>query len=70
MLPTDDWVFPAANFQLVAIGVFEKTGVITTAVTATEFGASQIFGADFAHNSSESINFFTALSPKRDSRAI
>ena len=70
MLPRDDWIFAAANFQLVAVGIFEKARVITTAVTVTEFRAFEIFGADFAQESCESINFFAALGPKSDSRTV
>jgi len=35
-----------------------------TAVTVTEFRAFEIFGADFAQESCESINFFAALAQK------
>ena len=69
-LTGNDRTLPTANFQLVPIGIFEKAGVIAAAICATDLWAFQILPADLAHKPGESINFFTSLSPKSDSRAI
>jgi hypothetical protein len=70
LLPSYDGILPATNFQFVAVGIFEKAGVITTAVTATEFGAFQVFSANFSDEPCEPINLCTGLSPKSDSRSV
>jgi hypothetical protein len=70
LLPGNDRVFSATNFQFVTVGIFEEAGVIPAAITATEFRAFQIFRADFAHEPSEPVDFVAALSPKGDSRAV
>ena len=66
----NDRILPATNFQLVAIRIFEKAGVIAAAVGATDLWAFQVFSADFAHEPGEPINFFTGFSPKSDSRTV
>lgn len=70
MLPSNDRIFAATNFQLITVRIFKKAGVIAAAVGATEFRAFQIFSAKLADKPCQPINFCTALSPKRDSRAV
>jgi hypothetical protein len=70
VLPSNDRIFAATNFQLVTVRIFKKAGVIAAAVGATEFRAFQILSAKLADKPCQPINFCTALSPKRDSRAV
>jgi hypothetical protein len=69
-LSSNDRLLPAADFQFVAIGIFEKAGVIAAAVAGTKLRTFQIFPADFADQPGEPINFSAALSPKSDSRPV
>jgi len=70
LLPGNDRIFAATNFQLVAGGIFKKAGVIAAAVGATDFRAFQIFPADLADKLCEPVDFLAAISPKSDSRAV
>ena len=65
-----DRFFPAADFQLVAVGIFKEAGVIAGAVAAAKLRAFQISSADFAHQPGEPIDFGAALGPKSDSGAV
>src|SRR5215469_1873027 len=70
LLAGNDRFFPAADFQLVAIGIFKEAGVIAGAVAAAKLRAFQIFSADFAHQSGDPIDFCAALSPESDSSGV
>jgi hypothetical protein len=65
-----DRFFPAADFQLVAIGIVEKAGVIALTVARTELRAFQIFPADFAHQFRQPINLGPAIGPEGDAGAV
>ena len=69
-LAGNDRFFPAADLQLVAIGIFKEAGVIAGALAAAKLGAFRIFSADFAHQPREPIDFCAALGPKSDSGAV
>ena len=60
----------AANFEFVAIGVFEKEGVVTRTVVLANFGTLKVFPASVAHEFRNLIHFFARVRPKRDSRAV
>src|SRR5206468_1334990 len=56
----------AANFQFVAIGVFEKERVVTGAIALANLGSLELFSAGFAHELCNPIHFLPRISPKRD----
>src|SRR4029077_209643 len=60
----------AANFEFVAIRVFEKEGVVTRTVVLANFGTLKVFTASVAHEFRNLIHFFARVRPKRDSRAV
>ena len=60
----------AANFELIAIGVFEKEGVVTRAVRLANLGPLELFPARFAHQLCNPIHFLPRISPKRDACAV
>jgi len=59
-----------ANFELVAIGVFEKESVVTGAVPLANLGSLEPFPAGFPHELRNPIHFLPRISPKRDTCAI
>jgi hypothetical protein len=60
----------AANFEFVAVWVFEKEGVVTRAVALANFRSLKLFPACVAHDLRNPIYFFARICPKRDARAI
>jgi hypothetical protein len=60
----------AANFQFVAIGVFEEEGVVTWTVALANFRALEVFPASVAYEFRNPIHFFPRIGPKCDARAI
>ena len=60
----------AANFEFVAIGVFEKKGVVTRTVALANFRPLKLFPPGVAHEFRNPIYFFARVRPKRDARAI
>jgi hypothetical protein len=60
----------AANFEFVAIRVFEEEGVVTRTVALANFRALKLFPAGVAHKLRNPIYFFARVSPKRDACAI
>jgi hypothetical protein len=66
----NDRAFPTANFQLVAVWILEKEGVITGTVASWEFGPLELFPTRFAHDLCNPIHFFPRIGPKRDACAI
>src|SRR5262249_19168294 len=62
--------FPAANFQLVAIGILEKEGVIAWAIASANFWPLELFPASVAHEFRNPIYFFARVGPKCDACAI
>ena len=59
-----------ANFEFVAIGVFEKEGVVTRTVVLANLRPLKIFPASVAHEFRNLIHLFARVRPKRDSRAV
>jgi hypothetical protein len=70
LLFSNDRIFPAADFQLVAIGIFEKAGVIAFTVARTKLRAFQIFATDFVHQFRQPINLGPAIGPEGDAGAV
>src|SRR6266404_6481170 len=66
----NDGLFPAADFEFVAVGVFKEKRVVSWAVICTNFRAFQIPSADLAHELGDLVDFFTRVRPKSDSRAV
>src|SRR6266480_5621422 len=66
----NDWIFAAANFQLIAVRIFEKERVVTWTVLCANLRPFQIFPADLANEFGDAIDFFTCVCPKSDSRAV
>jgi hypothetical protein len=60
----------ATNFKFVAIGIFEKEGVITGTVAFANFRTLELFPAGFAHELCNLVHLFPRVGPKRDARAI
>jgi hypothetical protein len=59
-------LLPAANFEFVAIGVFEEEGVVTRTVVLANFRPFKIFSASIAYEFGNAIHFFARVRPKRD----
>jgi hypothetical protein len=66
----NDGIFAATDFELVAVWIFEKEGVIAGAIAATNFRPFQILAADAANQSCDFIDFIRRFCPKSDSRAV
>jgi hypothetical protein len=60
----------AANFEFVAVWVFEKEGVVTRAVAFADFRPLKFFPASVAHEFRNPIHFLARFRPKRDACAI
>jgi hypothetical protein len=60
----------AANFEFVAIGVFEKEGVVTRTVALANFRPLKVFPACVAHEFRNPIYLFSRIGPKSDACAI
>src|SRR6266536_657848 len=60
----------AANFEFIAIGVFEKEGVVTRTVALANFRPLKVFPASVAHEFRNPIHFLPRVCPKRDACAI
>jgi hypothetical protein len=69
-LPDNDRTFPAANFEFVAVGVFEKEGVITWTVALANFRPFELFPARVTHEFRNPIYLFPRIGPKSDACAI
>src|SRR5262249_1961254 len=63
-------MFLTADFQFVAVRIFEKAGIIAGTVLAAKLGPFNVTGADLVRELSHPINFFTRLGPKSDSCAV
>src|SRR6266481_391159 len=66
----NDGIFAATDFELVAVWIFEKEGVIAGAIAGANFRSFQILAADVAYQSCDFVDFITRLRPKSDSRAV
>src|SRR4051812_11278761 len=66
----DNGVFPATDFELVAVGIFKEKGVITGAIFGAKFRPFDIAATKIANESGDSINFFTRITPKSDSCTV
>jgi len=66
----NDGIFAATDFELVAVWIFEKEGVIAGAIAAANFRPFQILAADITNQSCDFIDFITRFRPKSDSRAV
>src|SRR5215470_6372975 len=60
----------ATNFEFVAIGVFEKEGVVTRTVFLANLRPLKIFSTSLAHELRNAIYLVPCVRPKRDSRVI
>lgn len=60
----------AANFEFVAVGVFEEEGVVTRTVVLANLRPLKVFPASVAHEFRNAIHFFARICPKRDARAV
>ena len=69
-LAGNDRLFPEADFQFVAIGIFKKAGVIAGAVAAAKLRAFQIFSAGLPHQFCNTIDFLSRIGPECDARSV
>ena len=53
----NDRIFPAANFQFVAVRIFKEKCVVAGAVTYADFRSFQSFPASFAHQFRDAVRF-------------
>src|SRR4029077_7492612 len=60
----NDWIFAAADFQFVAVGIFKEKAIVSGAVIDADFRAFQILAADLAHEFCNSIYSFAGVRPK------
>jgi hypothetical protein len=60
----------AANFEFIAIRIFEKERVVPGTVPLANLRSFELFPAGLAHEFCDSIYFFPGISPKRDACAI
>src|SRR6266699_3229110 len=66
----NDRTFPAANFQFVAVGIFEEKCVVARTVIDTDFRPLQIFAADFSHAFGNFIHLLTRVGPECDACVV
>src|SRR5260370_40913655 len=66
----NDWIFAAANFQFVAIGIFKEECVVAGAVFGANFRTSQILSSDFPHQLGNWINLIPRCRPECDPRPV
>jgi len=66
----NDRIFARADFQLVAVGIFEEQRVVSRTITGANFRAFQIFAADFMHEFRKAVDFVARDRPKRDARSV
>src|SRR2546423_152166 len=66
----NDWIFATADLEFVAIRIFEKHCVVTGTIIGADFGTFQVSSADVADELGHTIDFFTCVCPKSDSRAV
>jgi len=66
----NDRIFARADFQLVAVGIFEEQRVVSQTITGANFWAFQILRASIARDLSNAVHFFACLRPKRDPRFV
>lgn len=59
-----------ANFEFVAIGVFEKERVVPWTVALANLGSLKVLAASGTHKLRQAIYFFASVRPKRDPCAI
>ena len=55
-----------ADLEFVSVGIFEKDRVIAGAVIDAKLGTFDVFSAGVANDLRDLVDFFPALSPKRD----
>ena len=60
----------AANFEFVAVRIFEEKGVVTGTVVFAKFRSLRIFRSGVKHKVSNAIHFFARVCPKRDPRLV
>src|SRR6266404_1487192 len=60
----NDWIFAAADFQFVAVGVFKEKAIVSGAVIDADFRAFQILAAALAHEFCNSIYSFAGVRPE------
>ncbi len=60
----------AANFEFVAVRVFEKESVVARTVLLTNLRSLKISTAGIAHEFGNAIDFFARVRPEREPRAI
>src|SRR6266700_5412000 len=66
----NDRIFPAANFQFVAVRIFKEKCVVAGAVTYADFRYFQSFPASFAHQFRDAVHFFPRIGPECDPCSI
>jgi hypothetical protein len=64
------WTLAATDFELISLGVFEKEGVVTRAVTSANFRPFKVFPTSVAHEFRNAVHFVPRIGPKRDPCAI
>ena len=69
-LPRVGGAFAAADFQLVAVSVFEKDRVVAGAVLHAKFRAFDVFSARLADDPGNLVYSGATLCPKRDATRI
>src|SRR5207247_3618257 len=66
----NDRTFPAANFQFVAVEVFEEKCVIARTVAFANLRPFQILPTGCAHEFRDPIHFLPCVGPECDARAV
>jgi len=66
----NDRTLPAANLQLVSIGVLEENRIVAGTVVDTDFRPFKRLAARFAHQLGQPIHFVARIRPKRDARTV
>src|ERR1700720_1525802 len=66
----NDRICARADFQLVAVGIFEEQRVVSGTITGANFRSFQIFAAYSMHEVRKAIDFVARDRPKRDARSV
>ena len=66
----NDRIFAAADFQLVAVGIFKEESVVTRAIFGAHFRAFQISAANFTYEFGDAVNFVARVGPESNARPI
>ena len=69
-LLANNWLLATANFQFIALGIFEKEGVVAGTVFSANLRTFHVSAPGVADDLRNFINFLPCLCPECSSRAV